>query len=68
MESRKLYEVKEEFMIGNFEDGYIVLEVGERIWVYDHPNYEWPRCKGYDIAFDNIEDYLELIKVDEAWY
>lgn len=70
-ETRKLYEVKDEIYIGCDECGQdIVLEVGTRIWIYDHPSYEWPRWNGFDISFDKEEfdKFFELIKVDEEWY
>lgn len=70
-ETRKLYEVKDEVFIGRDEFGQdISLEAGTRIWIYDHPSYEWPVWTNFDITLskEEFDKVFELIKVDEEWY
>jgi hypothetical protein len=69
VETRGLYEVINEVTIGQDDVGNdIVLEVGSRIWIYEHPCYEWPIGLGFDIALYDFDNYFKLIKVDKEWH
>lgn len=68
--TRSLYEVLEEINLGDNGFGEeFILEAEERVWIYNHPDYEWPRIQGYDVALEDgeFEKFLKLIKVDEEY-
>ena len=63
MIEKKLYEVTHEVDLGVNQFGEsIVLEVGERVFVYFHHSFQYPQIKGYDIVLEDIEDCLKEVK------
>lgn len=60
---KKLYEVLHEIELGVNQFGEsIVLEPGERVYIYNHLSWTYPQIKGYDVCIDTEEDWNYFLK------